>query len=604
MSGAALWNPENPTTALQAGQNAPAPVNLLAMAGQAQQLQSNALGIQREQQSLASQNALGKIAQTAINPDGSFNTQTFAAGVKADPAATFGAMEAIKAGQGLSGGQYGLNQDSLAQTTNRTNAVGAGMAGLLSNPNLSPSDIYQSVAGQAAAGKPVGAFVQSVLPSMPTQAQGEDPGTYSGRLKTWLAGVAGQSAGPEAAIRTLTPNLTPVGLGGTTGVIDNNPYTTQTGAGSSFQNTLSAGEQIAGQTITNPDGSTYSVPTASRAVAAGYGNLVPGQSRFGTGRLLVPGGTAPSASASGGPSAGGDAGSFGAAGGSGTDPSAANSPGAAPGAAGGDGGSGGLPAGAIRTGIGPAAQAAAAAAGQGSGSDLHELYASSGNTNTQLYQLNKALTSLQGAGVTGPGTETTQAIASFLNTQTPFGLGKYLPGVDPSQIQNYDEAQKYLRQYASNAAGAMGSDSRLATALSSNASTHINGLAAQDVVKATVGIVKEQNARAQAFSASGLPDQQFDRWNSTWAASPSGDPRLYAFDLMTPQQRTTTLNSMPTAQRSGFLDQVWGLSNSGVLDPAKLGFSQAGAAAPAPVAAAAPASPPAAASPSQVPIGP
>lgn len=90
-----LWNPQNDPVALQAGRDLPQPVNPLALASQVQQFQSNALAIQSSQKTLASQVALGRIAQGAINSDGSFNQQAFASGVKDDPDASFGAAEAI-----------------------------------------------------------------------------------------------------------------------------------------------------------------------------------------------------------------------------------------------------------------------------------------------------------------------------------------------------------------------------------------------------------------------------------------------------------------------------------------------------------------------------
>ena len=567
----------DPSIALRAGQGVAPPPNPLAIAGQVQDYQRNALAIQDARQTLASQNALGRAAQGAINPDGSFNTANFMASVKADPDATFGAVQGIQQGQKTGEGQYTLNQNQLAQTTNRTNAVGAGMAGLLSKPDLSPADIFSSVGGQAASGKPVGEFVQSVLPSMPTMSTGEAPSTYSGRLRTWLAGAVGQSAGPDVAIRTLTPNVSTVGLGGTTQTFDANPITNPGAANTTFQNTLSPEGQVSPQEGVTPDGTRYSVPTAQRAQQVGLGRLVPGQSVFGTGRILLPGGSSPTAG--------------------GVSPS-----GSAPATAGTvsvPAGGSGVPPNGMQTGIAPAAQAAQTQAGTGSGSDLHNLYASVAGSGGRLYQLNKALAGLQGAGVTGPGTETTQAIASFLNTQTPFGLGKFLPGVNPSQIQSYDEASKYLTQYASNAAGAMGSDSKLATALSSNASTHISNLAAQDVVKATIGIERMQQAQAQAFTQTGLSPDKYDQWATSW--NRTADPRAYIFDDLTPQQRSTVLNSLSPSQKSGFLAQVWNAAQGGYVDPTKLGLtgreqSQSGA-PPAPAAPAAASAPP------SVPIG-
>lgn len=207
---------------------------------------------------------------------------------------------------------------------------------------------------------------------------------------------------------------------------------------------------------------------------------------------------------------------------------------------------------------------AAAEAGKGSGIALNELYTNVSGSAARIFQLQKAYEALDKAP-TGPGTKTTNIIKSFLLAQTPFELGKYLPGVNVDEIKNYDEANKYLQQYARGQVAATGiSEGSLASALSSNASTAISSLAAKDVVRANIGLERYRQAQAQAFDAAGEQPENFNKWNVTW--NKQIDPRVFVTDLLTADELKTMVTGMNKADKAKFAEaHKWAKAN-GLLD--------------------------------------
>ena len=208
--------------------------------------------------------------------------------------------------------------------------------------------------------------------------------------------------------------------------------------------------------------------------------------------------------------------------------------------------------------------AAADVAATGSAKAYQDLRNDVQSTPARIYQLGQALHSLQNTS-TGPGTATVNNVKSFLLAQDP-GVLKAIGLVDPNSIKSYDEANKYLTAYAANQAGAMGqgTDTKLATALSANANTHISNLAAQDVVKANLGLERIKQAQALAFQNSGLPPEDFSDWGVKWAKS--SDPRAYVMDLITPDERKTMISGMKPAERETFLNSLREGIKAGVIN--------------------------------------
>jgi hypothetical protein len=210
--------------------------------------------------------------------------------------------------------------------------------------------------------------------------------------------------------------------------------------------------------------------------------------------------------------------------------------------------------GVLAPGLSPAASAAGEQAGTGSGKQFVADNAAANGYGARVYTLKQALSNLENADV-GPGSASSNNIKSFLLSQTPGDLGKFLPRVDPEKIQSYDEANKYMIQYAMGKASQLGegTDAKLATTLSGNASTSISKLASTDVVKANLGLEDMQNAQIRAFNASGQPPQNYQKFSTNWNANVN--PSVFVWDYATPANRAKIAANMSPDERTQFTNQ-------------------------------------------------
>lgn len=178
---------------------------------------------------------------------------------------------------------------------------------------------------------------------------------------------------------------------------------------------------------------------------------------------------------------------------------------------------------------------------------------------TRMYQLQSALKALQNT-TTGKGSETLNSARSLLQT---YGV----TSADADKIKNYDEANKYLTGYAMNAANSFGAatDSKLASALSANASTHISNLAAQDVVRANLGLERMGIASQDAFAKSGLPGNQYLAFKQQWASQ--HDPSVFVMNEMPPDKVLSMVQGMKPAQRALLQQQYNDAVKNGWVDP-------------------------------------
>src|SRR5262249_38844427 len=142
-----------------------------------------------------------------------------------------------------------------------------------------------------------------------------------------------------------------------------------------------------------------------------------------------------------------------------------------------------------------------------------------------------------GSKGTGPGTETTNHLKSFLITN--------VPGVSQSSfngtVEDYDKAKKYLTDFV-NQNGNTGTNDKLAAAFAGNPSVGISNAAAVDVAKSALALRRMKQAQLVEFEKSGLPDSEFAKWASRWQIN--HDPRAFGFDMMTVPQRNAVLNSI------------------------------------------------------------
>lgn len=185
----------------------------------------------------------------------------------------------------------------------------------------------------------------------------------------------------------------------------------------------------------------------------------------------------------------------------------------------------------------------------------------------RLFQLQQAKDALDQTK-TGPGLEGRTTAANAITALIGPQLSQHLSGIDPKSDQYFDEAKKYLTQYASGLPGAGRSDSQLATALTGNANTHISQLAAKDIVKAAIGLERMQQAQAQAFDESSLEPKDYNKWQVQW--NKSVDPRAFILDQLDDAAQAKLVKSMKPSElkkleatynmgvQAGFIDDVAG----------------------------------------------
>lgn len=208
-------------------------------------------------------------------------------------------------------------------------------------------------------------------------------------------------------------------------------------------------------------------------------------------------------------------------------------------------------------------------AGTASADQYSALRQQVGGSASRIFQLRQAMNGLENAGSTGPGTDAVNNAKSFLLAQSPDWLKKFLPGINPEQIKSYDEANKYLTQYASGVAGSFGAhtDHQLATTLAGNASTHISNLAAKDVVKANIALERMGQAQALAFQQTGQTPDKFADWAVNW--NTTHDPRAFLADQLTMAERKKLQASLKpgSADYARFVNTYRQARDLGIISP-------------------------------------
>lgn len=176
--------------------------------------------------------------------------------------------------------------------------------------------------------------------------------------------------------------------------------------------------------------------------------------------------------------------------------------------------------------------------------------------------LEKAIPALEALGSTGtgPGTEQLNEIKSFLQS-----MG--MPIADADQIKNFDEARKYLVQFArgGGTGGDPNTNDKLAAAFAGNPSVGVSNAAAVDVAKTALSLARLQNAQVRAFQQSGQPEADYSKWAAQFNATQ--DPRAYGFDLMNPSQRGTFIKGLKPDEKSKFVQSLRTAVQLGLVTP-------------------------------------
>lgn len=222
--------------------------------------------------------------------------------------------------------------------------------------------------------------------------------------------------------------------------------------------------------------------------------------------------------------------------------------------------------GSVVTGQSPGALEANKATGTASGQQLATDTAQEANFQSDMVPMQKARDALMRLGPkgSGPGTEQINEIKSFAQSM---GLGA-IAGIDPENIKDYDEAKKYLTQYASQF-GSPNTNDKLAAAFAGNPSMSISNAAAVDVLKTAMSLRRLQNAKVTAFNKSGTQPDQYNKWSSQFNASQ--DPVAYGFDMMTPEQRTKYVKGLSAQGKQKFITSLQTATQLGLVTPPQAG---------------------------------
>ncbi|MEX3555789.1 MAG: hypothetical protein VB131_04025 [Burkholderia gladioli] len=219
----------------------------------------------------------------------------------------------------------------------------------------------------------------------------------------------------------------------------------------------------------------------------------------------------------------------------------------------------------VRPGLSAQDQAANSVMGKRSGDQYAGDLNAAGGMTSRLFTLDKALAGLQNS-TTGPHSDAINGAKSFFSMLAPDTTRAL--GIDPNRIASYDEANKYLTQFAVAQASALGqsTDTKLATILSGNASTRISNLAAQDVVRANIALERMKYALTSEFQKSGRSASQYSSWLAQ--ANTRVSPGVFAWDSMTPDQKAKAAGGMNAQQKKAFTTQYnWALQNGYINGP-------------------------------------
>lgn len=476
---------------------APAPVNPLATMGQVSQLVGSMNQNKLFMQEFAGRQAMGEAITAATNPiTGETDWDKFMGILSQDPRGARMLPEASAAQVARQKSELEIRTSAQALAQKEYFAANGALGALASLKAPTPADAYLAIADLYKSQAISGNAAAQWLDAIPA-----DPGQLTEFLK-------------QAQLRALAPAerkpaTTVVGAGGTQELVQTGPTGDITRVGS-IPVTMSPSE--AAEPVEIFDTGTNQRRKIPKSLFA---------------RQTM---------AAGAPPAGGGA-----------------VPGAAPAVAGGPG---------VAAGPALGAEAAATEAGQAAAKAMNEMYAEVGGSGARMYNLQKALEVI-GKTATGPGTESRQYIQSLLLA---------LPGVrsidiEPlnalkDDVKYFDEARKLLERNAQDQMAKMGAgtEAKLASAVTSNASVKMSQLAAKDVIRMDIGLLRYRQAQAMAWESSASRPEEFNGWAATW--NRTVDPRAFLWDMMTEPEKKAQLKAMPAKEKNRLLQTIqWAQTN-------------------------------------------
>lgn len=185
----------------------------------------------------------------------------------------------------------------------------------------------------------------------------------------------------------------------------------------------------------------------------------------------------------------------------------------------------------------------------------------------RLFGLERAAKTLATAQ-TGKGGQQIQDWKSLINTLNPGALSPE----DKGKVLAFDEAKKYLTDYANRkgAAMGMGTDTAREMVHGANPSVDISNAAAGDMVKVIIGLERMQAAQIAAAQAAGISQRQGDYadWAATWARSVN--PTAFMADQIPPAQRRKQIDAMSPGERAKYVAGLKAAIDAGMFTKADL----------------------------------
>lgn len=507
-------------------------IPLQAKAPDSQNMLTTLLGVQqfKNQQQVGnrlmldtnSSQAVGKAIQRNTGADGNVNYAGVQSDLAKDPNATYGLQAATGTNQTQRGQQILNDSNQLKLSSDQYAHAVQNYGTLLNKPNLSYGDVVDAV---NQAGKLYGLpndVIKNSIATVPTDETQLKP-----FIQSRLAGLQA----PGSQLSSMTPKPVLTSDGATYKYRDENPISNPDIVGDQFDAKLTPGQASQRVPMVAPDGRPGSIPFSD----------------------TVPQGVLPPAWQQPGQQGGGQ-------------PPAA--PGRYPQGVGGANGiqqpaqpqqprpyQGGF----IPSGQAPGIAESKTAAATGSGQEMLADQKSNGDSGTRISILQSADAALKGA-TSGQGSQGLQNLRGALVT---WGLASQ---AQADKVQSYDEANKYLTQYAQRKASSFGNstDAQLSAAITGNGSTHISNLAAQDVVKVNLGLERMEQARMQEWTKTGLAPDQYSKWKSQFGATL--DPRVFIADEMDPKNLKAMFNRMNPKEMKTFQAQYRWAANNGYLN--------------------------------------
>ena len=161
--------------------------------------------------------------------------------------------------------------------------------------NVTPKDIFSTVAGLHAAGFPTDEFTEDMAQTLPTldPSAASDPkarAAYGSQLHDWVINHAARTWDPATQAGAFRPNIDMVNTGGAIQPVDVNAYTNPGIANAGpIGMTLTPGQVV--QQVPGPPGAKGQptvIPQGTYATRSGYGGLVaPGGAPPGRVRVLA-----------------------------------------------------------------------------------------------------------------------------------------------------------------------------------------------------------------------------------------------------------------------------------------------------------------------------